>query len=52
MPLVRISAADVAAPAAQALAAAPNGSGGGALSAGWVAMLLAAVIALRKQRTP
>ena len=51
-PLVRISAAGVAAPAAQALAAAPNDSGGGALSAGWVAMLLAAVIALRKQRTP
>ena len=51
-PLVRISAAGVAAPAAEPLASAPSGSGGGALSAGWVAMLLAAVIALRKQRAP
>lgn len=51
-PLVRSSAAGVAAPAAEPLAAAPNDSGGGALSAGWVAMLLAAVMALRKQRAP
>ena len=55
-PLVRIAAAGVAAgvaaPSAEPAASAPAGSGGGALSAGWVAMLLAAVFALRMQQRP
>ena len=53
-PLVRLAAAGVAAgvaaPGPEPVASAPAGSGGGALSAAWVAMLLAAVVALRTQR--
>lgn len=52
-PLVRIAAAGVATPNTQPAASAPGGgSGGGAMSAHWVAMLLAAVLALRIQRSP
>lgn len=51
-PLVRIAAAGVAAQNSQPVASAPSGSGGGAMPAHWVAMLLAAVIALRMQRSP
>lgn len=50
--LVRIAAAGVTALPAEPVASAPTGSGGGAVPAGWVAMLLVAVIALRPQRRP
>lgn len=49
-PLVRIAATGVAPTTAEPIASAPVGGGGGAMSAHWVAMLLAAVIALRMQR--
>lgn len=56
-PLVRVAAAGVAVPAAPPAASAPpaeagNGTGGGASSAGWVAMLCVAVLALRGRRQP
>lgn len=55
-PLVRVAAAGVAGvvavapaePVASAPAGSSGGSGGGAMSAAWVAMLLAAVLALRR----
>ena len=51
-PLVRIAAAGIAAPAAPPVASEPDSSsGGGAMSAGWVAMLLFAVLALRRKRS-
>lgn len=54
-PLIRIAAAGVAAPAVETGASAPPGAGtggGGAMSVGWVAMLLAAIVALRLQHRP
>lgn len=52
-PLVRIAAAGVAAFPVEPAASAPTVTGGGgAISAGWVAMLLAALAALRLQRRP